>query len=98
MKVTPEIEKVARALCALDGHDFDDPTYSIRVGGRAPTEQGPTRELYYKRALAAMEALLEPSEGMKESATGLAYKGEVWPDDTVTAWQAMIRSAMGREG
>lgn len=35
----------------------------------------------------------EPTEKMKEAACGEGYSGEVWPEDMVTVFRAMVRAA-----
>lgn len=54
----PEIEKLARVLAKLDWPEVDWETYSFSETGA---------EQYRVRAVAVLEALLEPSEAMVEA-------------------------------
>ncbi len=98
MTVTPEVLTVAKALAAVDGVDFDAGGYSLLAYGGREIDQGPTQSLYVKRALACMEALLTPSEGMIEDGATAIEVSNYTGDMALVSYRAMLLRAMGRDG
>lgn len=104
VSVTPEIEKVARALWPLlrDNANWvltEGDTAGLTYDSLGPYQRGKL----YSAALAAMEALMTPTEGMLDAVRGVqAFVNEregykpMARSEGERAWQAMLRSAMGR--
>lgn len=89
--ITPEIERVARAIYEKRNGDGCHP-WAIR-GGRH-------REPYIQDAIAAIEALMVPSERMLRAALRIGDEeglGEITDMDAECVWQAMLLAALGRE-
>jgi hypothetical protein len=81
---TNMIERVARALCAADGHDPDGSSFS--------SCGDPYWEFYRIKAKAAVSAMREPTGAM-------VYAGFL-PDREATSaevWPAMIDAALAEE-
>lgn len=84
------IEKVARALCAKDGLDWDAQADGMTSGGGGDDEQDGYRE----KATAAIEAMGDPTPEMKyRGRTTNNSTGEKYAEAT---WRAMIAAALGR--
>lgn len=82
MSKTPEIEKVARAICAKDGRGAPD--------SPGETYGFPRWRQYEPHARAALEAVREPSDAMLEAAAHEEDKKEC-----AAIYRAMIGAALG---
>lgn len=96
--MTPELEKVARAIAEADDAPWDE---LDEVGGATAVNPfGMPREHYRELALAAMEALMEPTKEMIDAGVDAFDGSEEYsssPEHQVRKiGQAMLRSAMGR--
>ena len=80
--MTYMIERVARAICVVQGHDPDEPSW--RIVGRAGLR--PAWESYEPEARAALTAMRKPTEAMLQAFVhqpmGLAF------------WEAGIDAAL----
>lgn len=92
---TALVEKVARAMCARDGANWDAPDCNHTANGEEPEEQ---REYWIDKATAAiaavLEALQEPSHAMFD-AVGKAGWSDVCGN---SVWQAMLSASPLKEG
>lgn len=96
------IERVARAIAAVEGYDIDG------LKAYATTQAG-AREEYerlMKKARAAIEALREPTQGMVSAADGLTDLVGAYPEantpearrsEFACAWSAMIDAALNEQ-
>lgn len=86
-KITPELEKVARAICIEN-----------LKATKQPTDDG-TVDSYWQsfilEARAALEAIREPSEGMKNC--GAYASNEQGNFEPAPAWRSMIDHILGKE-
>lgn len=91
------VERVARAICAADGHDPDGP----------PIDEYPSAiypwAVYRNLAKAAIEAMREPSEEMKKAGEHAEISdsyGEYYvsADNAADIFRAMVDAALKEHG
>lgn len=108
--IHPMLERVARAMCKEDGLDPDEHIVGGQAGGfedfgplwqaeqRSEGQLGITD--YVRQARAAIQALLEPDEGMVEAGEdAMIYPdGDFIRNQAETVFQAMLKPLLGDEG
>lgn len=93
------LERVARAICAAQGLDWDAQADAMTSANGSDNEQNGYRDM----ARAAVEALKEPSPAMLSAANHITYwdyNGDEEVEHSVTAgiaedvWQAIIQAIL----
>jgi len=100
MKITAEVELVARAIARnINQHQLDT-GFAFEADFRGDLECD--WQEYTSTAIAALEALEQPSSNMREAGTVPIVQtiakqtGMFLNDEAQNVWQAMIRRALGR--